>query len=163
MTHPIIQDPNPMLHKKTMPITGGFGSAFLERLIREMKRTLKEQDGVGLAAPQINEALSIFVIPDDIAPEVRTPSAPLSFLKPLHPTVFINPEIVYYSTTKEVLEEGCLSVKGVYKPTARSLEVKIKSLDYRGRKISVTAKGLLARVFQHETDHVNGILFIARS
>ena len=163
MTCPIIQDPNPILHKKTLPITGNFGSAFLERLIRDMKQTLKVRDGVGLAGPQVNEALSIFVIPDDIAPEIRTPSAPLSFLKPLHPTVFINPEIIYYSTGREVLEEGCLSVKGMYKPTARSLEIKIKALDHRGRKISITAKGLLARVFQHETDHLNGILFIERS
>lgn len=163
MIRPIIQDPNPILHKKPLPVTGGFDSAFLERLIREMKRTLKDQDGVGLAAPQINESLSVFVIPDDLAPEVRTPSAPLSFLKPLRPTVFINPEITYYSKEKEIIEEGCLSIKGIFKPTARSLVIKIKALDRRGRKISITAKGLLARVFQHETDHLNGILFIERS
>lgn len=163
MIRPILQDPHPVLHKKTLPITGGFESAFLERLIREMKQTLEKQDGVGLAAPQVNEALSIFIIPDDLAPIVRTPNAPLSFLKPLHPTVFINPEIIYYSNEKEVTEEGCLSIKGLFKPTSRSLEVKIKALDHRGRKMSVVAKGLLARIFQHETDHLNGVLFIERS
>ena len=163
MIRKVVQDPDPILHKKTLPITGGFVSPFMERLTADMRDTLIEQDGVGLAAPQISESLSIFIIPDDLAPEVRTPFAPLSFLKPLRPTVFINPEIVYYSNENEVLEEGCLSIKGIFKPTPRSLEIKIKALDHRGRKFTVSAEGLLARVLQHETDHLNGILFIERS
>jgi peptide deformylase len=128
-----------------------------------MKETLLEQEGVGLAGPQINEALAIFVIPDELAPKVRTPFAPLSYLSPLRITVFVNPEIIYYSPEIETIEEGCLSIKGLYKPTPRSLEVKIKALDHRGRKFTVSAKGLLARIFQHETDHLKGIVFIERS
>ncbi len=162
MIRKIVQDPNPVLHKKTLPITQGFGSNFLKKLIANMKNTLKAEDGLGLAAPQIGESLSIFVIPSNIAPKVRTPSMPFSLIKPLWPTVFINPEITHYSKEKEAMEEGCLSIRGIFRPTPRSYKVKIKALDERGRKISVSATGLLARVFQHETDHLNGILFIER-
>lgn len=162
MIRSVVQEPNPILHKKTLPITGGFDSPFMKKLIADMKITLIEQDGVGLAAPQINESLSIFVIPANIAPKVRMLNIPFSLIKPLWPTVFINPEVVYCSDKKEVNDEGCLSVKGLFKRTARSHEVKIRALDHLGRKFTVRAKGLLARVFQHETDHLNGILFIER-
>jgi peptide deformylase len=162
MSSEIVQDPNPVLHKKTLSITGGFGSPFLKKLILRMKETLEAEDGLGLAAPQINEGLSIFVIPGNIAPKVRTPLLPFSLIKPLWPTVFINPEITHYSREKETLEEGCLSIRGLFRPTPRSYKVKIKALDERGRKIVFSATGLLARVFQHETDHLNGILFIER-
>jgi peptide deformylase len=160
MIRAVIQEPNPVLHKKTLPITGGFDSPFMKKLIAGMKGTLIEQDGVGLAAPQINESLSIFVIPDNIAPKVRVLNIPFSLIKPLWPTVFINPEIIYHSDKNEVNDEGCLSIRGVFKRRARSYEVKIRAMDYMGRKFTVRAKGLLARVFQHETDHLNGILFI---
>lgn len=162
MVQKVLQNPNPILHKRTLPITQGFGSKFLNRLIRDMKNTLKEQDGVGLAAPQIGESLSIFVIPYDISPKVRTPMIPFSLLKSLRPTVFINPEITYYSEEKETIEEGCLSISGIFRHTPRSRKVKIKARDERGRRFSVSAEGLLARIFQHETDHLNGILFIER-
>lgn len=163
MIREVVQDPNPALHKKTLPITGGFESAFLRKLINDMKNTLKAQDGVGLAAPQVNESLAIFVIPDELAPKVRTPSIPFSLIKPLRPTVFINPEITFYSKEKETVQEGCLSIQGLFKPTPRSYEVKIKAFDERGRKFSTEGEGLLARVFQHETDHLNGILFTERT
>lgn len=127
-----------------------------------MKNTLKEQDGVGLAAPQIGESLSIFVIPDYISPKLRTPLIPFSLLKPLRPTVFINPKITHYSEEKETIEEGCLSIRRIFRHTPRSRMVKIKARDEHGRSFSVPAEGLLARVFQHETDHLNGILFIER-
>lgn len=162
MRRNVIQEPNPILHKKTLPVTSGFDSPFMKKLITDMKDTLTRQDGVGLAAPQISESLSIFVIPDNIAPKVRMLNIPFSLIKPLWPTVFINPEIVYYSKKTQVIEEGCLSVRGIFKPTARSYEVKIKAMDHFGRKFTVRAKGLLARIFQHETDHLNGILFIER-
>jgi len=163
MVRQVIQDPNPFLHKKSPPVSkGAFRSGSLKKIIQDMKDTLAAQDGLGLAAPQIGESPCIFVIPDNIAPEVRTPFAPLSFIKPLHPTVFINPKILYYSKEKETIDEGCLSIRGVFRPTPRSYEVKIRALDERGRKFSLKTKGLLARVFQHETDHLEGTLFINR-
>lgn len=162
MIQQIVQDPSPILHKKTLPITGGFGSPFLKKLIADMMATLAAEDGLGLAAPQIGESLCMFVIPQSIAQKVRTPSLPFSFIKPLWPTVFINPEITYYSKEKKTMEEGCLSIHGLFRPTPRSFKIKMKALDERGRKLSITAEGLLARVFQHETDHLNGVLFIER-
>lgn len=162
MIKEIIQDPNPILHKRASEISE-LDSDSLKDLIVDMKDTLKSQDGVGLAAPQINESLNVFVIPDDLAPKVRTPKIPFSLIKPLQPTVFINPQIVYYSEEKETIPEGCLSIRGIFTPTPRSYEVKIKALDERGRKLSILAEGLLARVFQHETDHLIGILFIEKS
>lgn len=162
MIRKVVQDPNPILHKKTLPIVQGFRSHTLEKLIKDMKDTLRKQDGLGLAGPQIEESLSIFVIPDRLAPEVRTLYSLFSFVKPLHPTVFINPEILYHSKIKEVMEEGCLSIHGIFRETPRFLEVKIKAQDQLGRKFSLKAKGLLARVFQHEIDHLNGVLFIER-
>ena len=128
MVKKILQDPNPLLHKKTLPITGGFGSDFLNKLIGNMKDTLAKQEGLGLAAPQIGESLSIFVIPEDMAPKIRTARIPFSLIRSLHPTVFINPEIVYCSGDKEKSEEGCLSIRGVYKHTPRSYKIKMKSL-----------------------------------
>lgn len=162
MIRPILQDPNPILHKISLPIVQGFGSNSLKKLIKDMRDTLKEQDGLGLAAPQIGESMNIFVIPKNIAPVVKTPYIPISLIKPLKPTVFINPEITFLSKQKETMDEGCLSVKGVFRPTQRSCKVKLKALDEKGRKFSAVAEGLLARVFQHETDHLNGILFIER-
>lgn len=162
MIREVLQDPNPFLHKQTLPITSGFGSANLEKLISDMNGTLQEQDGLGLAGPQIGESLAIFVIPKDLAPKVVTPKILFSLIRPLRPTVFINPEITYYSQEKETMEEGCLSIKGIFKPTPRAYKVKLKALDERGRKLTITAEGLLARVFQHETDHLNGVLFIER-
>jgi len=161
MIKDVVQDPNPILHKITLPISV-FSFNTLNKLILDMKDTLKDQNGVGLAASQISESLSIFVIPDDLAPKVRTPRILFSLIKPLYPTVFINPEITYYSKEKETIEEGCLSIRGVFKPTQRSYKVKIKARDQRGRKLYISAEGLLARVFQHEIDHLNGILFIER-
>lgn len=162
MIRPILEDPNPILHKISLPITQGFRSNSLKKLIKDMKDTLHDQDGLGLAAPQIGESLSIFVIPESMAPAVKTPMIPMSLIKPLKPTVFINPEIIFLSKGKETMDEGCLSVKGIFRPTSRYSNVKLKALDEKGRKFTVSVEGLLARVFQHETDHLNGVLFIEK-
>lgn len=162
MINPVLQDPNPILHKITLPITQGFRSNSLKKLITNMKDALKSEDGLGLAAPQIGESLNIFVIPKNMAPIVKTPMIPISLIKPLKPTVFINPKITFASKSKETMDEGCLSVKGIFHPISRSYKVKLKALDDKGRKFTVSAEGLLARVFQHETDHLNGILFLER-
>src|SRR3989344_2238677 len=159
MIKPVVQDPDPVLHKKADPITR-FNSTDLKKLIKDMKETLVEQDGLGLAAPQIGVALRIFVIPANVAPSVKTASIPKSLIKPIKPTVFINPEITFYSKDKETSDQGCLSVKAIFRSTPRSRKIKRKALDEQGRKLSVSAEGLLARIFQHETDHLNGTLFI---
>lgn len=161
MIHKVIQDPNSILHKKTKDITN-FRDAKLLQLIKNMKDTLKKEDGVGLAAPQINVSLNVFVIPEEYAQKTRKISAPFSFLKPHWPIVFINPKIIYHNKKTEEMDEGCLSVKGVYYKITRSYEVMLQARDEKGRKFKVRAEGLLARIFQHETDHLNGLLFLDR-
>ena len=161
MVKSVVQDPNPILHKKTPPVTK-FNSDEFKKLIKDMKDTLAKEDGLGLAAPQIGESLNVFVIPDDIAPVAKSRAILSPIIKPEKRTVFVNPEIRFCSKSTEVLEEGCLSVKGIYRETPRSFKVKLKARDERGHKFSVSAEGLLARIFQHETDHLNGILFIER-
>ncbi|MEX2008437.1 MAG: peptide deformylase [Candidatus Spechtbacterales bacterium] len=161
MVQPVVQDPDPVLHNVTEPVKN-FNDPELAKLLKDMKDTLAEQEGLGLAALQIGVSKSIFVIPPEHAPEVRTPYAPLSYLKPLKPTVFMNPKILRYSEEKETLEEGCLSIRGLFRPTPRSYAVTLQAQDERGRKFKIKADQLLARIFQHETDHLNGVLFIER-
>ncbi|OGZ59480.1 MAG: peptide deformylase [Candidatus Spechtbacteria bacterium RIFCSPLOWO2_12_FULL_38_22] len=161
MIKKVIQNPNPLLYKKTENITD-FKDKNLRQLIKDMKDTLLEQDGLGLAAPQIGISKAVFVIPPDYAPKVRTLSIPLSLFSPLFPTTYINPRIVGYLGVKEEWEEGCLSIRGVYYKIRRYNEVVLEAQAENGKKFSITTKGLLAKVFQHETDHLNGTLITNR-
>lgn len=103
-------------------------------------------EGVGLAANQVGKDWQLFVIHQTLAKENKVPE------------VFINPKITEYSKNKEEAEEGCLSVPGYFSPIARSKKIKIRTLDQNGKKTRFKAKGFLARVLQHETDHLNGLL-----
>ena len=123
---------------------------------------MQKQNGAGLAAPQIGVSKRIFVINQQDAPKVRTISAPLSFLRPLYPTVFVNPIITHYSTETNLYEEGCLSILDKFYPTLRSVSVILQAQNEKGTKFTVQAQGTLAHIFQHETDHLNGILYIDR-
>lgn len=116
-----------------------------DSLILDMKKTMKENAGIGLAANQIGEDLAIFVIDEDIAKENNVPEA------------YINPEITEYSKDQDEMEEGCLSIPEYYTPIKRAKKIKIKTIDEKGNKIKFKARGLLARILQHETDHLNGL------
>lgn len=113
-------------------------------LLLEMKRAMKDNDGIGLAANQINKDLSIFVIDEKLATENGVPE------------VFFNPEITEYSQNNDEMEEGCLSIPGYGANIKRSKKIKIKTIDENGNKLKLKARGFLARVLQHETDHLNG-------
>jgi len=118
----------------------------IKTLIGDMFETMVEANGVGLAAPQVGKKLRLFVaVADD---DVKR--------------VFINPQIV--STSEEVgdYEEGCLSIPGVYETIRRPVRVTVQALDENGKPFTLEADGLLARIIQHETDHLDGILFIDR-
>jgi len=118
-----------------------------------MIATLHKEGGVGLAANQIgfnNQVITIELKRDDKNPDVE--QIPL--------TVFINPEIVEYSKEKECFEEGCLSVPKIELEIERPSSLKIRYENSKGRKIKSAPKGLLARIIQHEIDHLNGILFV---
>lgn len=111
----------------------------------------KEPDGVALAAPQIGESLRLFIV-SPMAYEAMN----FSGKKKL---VFINPVILKRSKDKKLVEEGCLSVRPLYGKVRRSSRVTIEAYDERGEKFIMESTGLLAQIFQHETDHLEGVLF----
>jgi peptide deformylase len=115
-------------------------------LIEEMKKKMVEANGIGLASNQVGRDYRLFVIDKNIAVENKAPEA------------YINPEITEYSREKDVMKEGCLSIVNYWVDIARSKKVKIKALDENGNKVRFRARGLLARVLQHEYDHLRGIL-----
>ncbi len=128
-----------------------FGTTYLKSVVSTMQKALaKETDGVALASPQISLPVRIFVVSPNAYPEDAK-------LKPL---VFINPRIVKKSKKTAEMQEGCLSVRWIYGKTTRSVSATIESYDITGKKFSYGASGLLAHIFQHEIDHLDGILFI---
>lgn len=114
-------------------------------LISGMKKAMRDNEGIGLAANQVNKDLSIFVVDEKLAEEAGLPDT------------FFNPEITEYSKDADELEEGCLSIPRFYVPIKRAKKIKIKAVDKNGNKIKFRVRGFLARVLQHETDHLNGI------
>jgi peptide deformylase len=123
----------------------------LRELIKKMRRKMVEWDGVGLSANQAGINKKIFVA-----------QIPADYGEPKFYAV-INPEITKKSKETEEMNEGCLSVPGVFGPVERSLKVTLEGKNIEGKKIKIKANGFLARVFQHETDHLNGKLFIDRA
>ncbi|MBD3345568.1 MAG: peptide deformylase [Chitinivibrionales bacterium] len=139
---------NPVLRKKAEAVTE-FNDE-LKGFVEEMAETMKIQDGVGLAAPQVSKSLRIAVI-DTTGGEQE-------------PYILINPEIIHSSEEREDFEEGCLSIPDIRLKVNRPLKVSIKAFDAEGREYSIeNAEGLLARALQHEIDHLDGVLFIDRA
>ncbi len=137
----------------------------IKKVLKEMSLALKSQnDGVALAAPQIGYSLSIFIVSgkifhkDFIKGEEEFKKIPNKEIP--RDSVFINPKISKLSREKEWLPEGCLSVRWLYGKTFRSKKATIIAYDENGKKFTRGASGLLAQIFQHETDHLKGILFI---
>lgn len=140
----ITKDPNKILHKKLELVPEVTGE--IRALIARMHAAMLEAKGVGLAANQVGKDLQIFVIDKKIAEEHKVPDA------------YINPEMNEFSRDKDEAEEGCLSLPGFWHEIKRSKKVRIKALDEHGNKIKLKARGFLARVFQHEYDHLQGML-----
>lgn len=125
----------------------------IKKILKEMSVALGSQnDGVAIAAPQIGYSVRIFVVSGKIFAKNKED-------KPKN-SVFINPKISKLSKEKEWLPEGCLSVRWLYGRVHRSKKATIIAYDEKGKKFQRGASGLLAQIFQHETDHLNGILFI---
>lgn len=141
----ITKIPNKILAKTTDKVgLKDIKNGSFKKLVLDMKKAMKENDGIGLAGNQINKNSSIFVIDEKLATENGVPDA------------FFNPEITEYSRDKDEMEEGCLSIPGYGAIIKRSKKIKIKAVDENGNKIKFKARGFLARVLQHETDHLNG-------
>lgn len=169
----ILQQTEPVLRKiaPEMPIAE-IGSKKIQNILKEMSASLKSQDdGVAIAAPQIGYSLRIFVVSGKIFAkdfvrsedkEVKRPlsPSPLSKVKKPKDIVFINPKISRLSKDKEWLPEGCLSVRWLYGKIFRSKKATVTAYNENGVKFTRGASGLLAQIFQHETDHLNGVLFI---
>lgn len=115
----------------------------MQMFITNLIETMRKEDGIGLAAPQVDHSLRMFVIATEDGAKV-----------------FVNPKILTKSWSKNIDEEGCLSIPAVYGTVKRSNKVMIKALDRNGESFLLKANGLLARVIQHENDHLNGEMFI---
>lgn len=115
-------------------------------LINDMKAKMIEAKGVGLAGNQVGLDLAIFIIDKDLAKEHKVPE------------VYINPQITEYSKDSIFMEEGCLSLPERWLNITRSKKVYLKATDEKGNKLKIRARGFLARVYQHENDHLNGLL-----
>lgn len=135
-----------VLRQKSVPIKDEEINDELRALAEEMFETMDAANGVGLACPQIGKNIRMFVaMADD---DVRR--------------VFINPQIIATSDDSVPYEEGCLSVPQVYENIMRPSKVTVQAQDQNGKKFTLEAEGLLARIIQHENDHLEGVIFIDR-
>lgn len=135
--------PDPILRKKCERVKRI--DKKIRQLIVGMTQTMQKNKGVGLAAPQVGAAKRIIVVRTNL--EGRLILA------------LVNPEILTRSQEAEIGEEGCLSFPGLYLKIRRAKEAEVRGLDISGKEIKISASGLLARVLQHEIDHLDGILF----
>ena len=157
-TRNIVTLPEPVLRRKARPVTE-FG-AELQSLINDMVETMREAPGVGLAAPQVNVSERLIVVEYGDEEEDEDGNV---IEKPKKLYVMANPEIVKTSEETELGIEGCLSIPGIVGEVERFSSIQIKGLNRRGRPVKLKAEGWLARIFQHEIDHLNGVLFPDRA
>jgi len=159
----IVSENAPVLreHAKEVPVRE-IVSPKIKKVIADMKEALfPHKDGVAIAAPQIGVPLRIFVI----SGHVFDPKALLNDDKSKKPNdiAFINPTIIKSSREKEWVPEGCLSVRPWYGEVNRAKKITIRGYNEKGKLITRGASGLLAQIFQHEIDHLDGILFIDKA
>jgi peptide deformylase len=150
---------HPVLREKAAPISPAeVKSPRVQQLIDDMFETMEEYAGIGLAAPQVHEGVRLFVAGVRKA-EVVTPmdgEVEMPFI------TIINPEIVPVGKDVASDWEGCLSIPDIRGQVVRPESVRVRALDRTGRRIEIVAKGLPARVIQHEADHLDGVLFFDR-
>ncbi len=167
----IIQKDNPTLHLIAREVSAEeLGTPKIQKIIENMKEALHaEEDGVAIAAPQIDISFRIFVVSGKVPKliemqEKKETDIDLKDIKENIPDeIFINPKIVKASKTRAVMEEGCLSVRWLYGKVKRSKQVTIEAMNEKGEPIKRGASGLMAQIFQHEIDHLDGILFIDKA
>jgi peptide deformylase len=143
---------HPVLRERARPLDrSDIASAAFQKLIDDMIETMHEYHGVGLAAPQVHEGLRLFVALLDEDPDAKSEAA-----------VIINPEIVPNGSEIEDGWEGCLSIPDIRGMVPRYTDIRLKALDRAGRALELPLKNFPARVAQHETDHLDGVLFFDR-
>lgn len=145
---------NPVLRLKSMDVQNVLDPE-IQSLIDDMILTTKEANGVGLAAPQVGESLRLFIMSS--YPNKRYPDAPEMIATPV-----INPEIIDYSSEMVKGWEGCLSIPGIRAPVARHKFIDVKYTGRYGKTVKERLYDFVARIFQHEYDHIEGIVFLDR-
>jgi peptide deformylase len=145
MGHPVLRQRGRPLEKNDLR------NPLMQKLIDDMIETMHEYNGVGLAAPQVHASLRLFVALLEDDPDGKSAA-----------TVLINPEIVPNSDSREEGWEGCLSIPDIRGMVPRYKDITVRALDRDGRSIELRLKDFPARVAQHETDHLDGILFFDR-
>jgi len=148
----IVTIPEQVLRRKARKVTE-FGPE-LQALIDDMVETMRQAPGVGLAAPQVNASLRVIVV--EYGHEENEETPPKLY-------TLVNPEITRFSTETEVGTEGCLSIPGFAGDVERAEGITVRGFNRHGQPVRVKAKGWLARIFQHEIDHLDGVLFIDRA
>jgi len=144
MGHPVLRARARLLERDEI------GTPRIQRLIDDMFETMTDSEGIGLAGPQVHEGLRLFVagVDDDEGM--------------MSPVVIINPDVTPIGSGIEDDWEGCLSIPDIRGRVPRASEVRVRGLNRHGKPISLTADGFPARVIQHETDHLDGVLFFDR-
>ena len=143
--------PNPILRKKSEELEEI--TPEIKELVLAMTEIMEKNQGVGLAAPQVGELKRVIVVHPIKERSLEEKSEK-------RPQIFINPEIIKKTKETEIDEEGCLSFPELFLKIKRAKEVEIEALNLNGEKIQIKAEGLPARIFQHEIDHLDGVLFI---
>jgi peptide deformylase len=149
---PILIEPEPVLRKKAAPVAKV--TRDVEALLDNMLATMYAAPGIGLAAPQVGVSQRLVTIDLGLRDEKAAPDKPVDVYK------LINPEIIGVSEEQNVYEEGCLSIPGIYEEVTRPARIRVKFQTVAGKTEELDLDGLLATCFQHEIDHLNGILFI---
>ena len=158
----IVTLPEPILRRKAKPITKFDKN--LQTLIDDMIETMRDAPGVGLAAPQVNIGQQLIVVEyaEDEDEEYYDEENIESEVPPVKPKilyVMINPEIVKASEEKVIGVEGCLSIPNIQGEVERHEAIQVKGLNRYGKPLKLKVDGRMARIFQHEIDHLNGVLF----
>jgi peptide deformylase len=152
---------HPVLRKKLKPVPpADITTAPVQRLIDDMLQTMLEYHGVGLAAPQVHEELRLFVaqvVTDHDDEETEDETA-----RPPKVLALINPEITPVGRHVEEDWEGCLSIPDLRGLVPRHRDIRVKAYDRSGKPVDLQASGYMARIIQHETDHLDGVLFLDR-
>ena len=164
----IVTLPDPVLRRKARPVS--IFDKELQTLIEDMIETMRAAPGVGLAAPQVGVADRLIVVEYAEPPEVDEPtdataSLPDNPAKEVKPKLYVvvNPVILKSSSEMVLGVEGCLSIPGLIGEVERHERIQVSGLNRRGQPVKIKAEGWLARIFQHEIDHVNGVVFPDRA
>ncbi len=144
---PLVTLPIPTLRDRSIEVDPKeIGTPEFQLFLDDLIATMFVEDGVGIASPQVGRNIRVFIVNEKLGPKA-----------------YINPEVTTIGEAMQESEEGCLSVPGVWGVVSRSKKAKVKALDRHGRRVEFDVKGFMAIVFQHEFDHLNGVLFIDRA